>query len=66
MLSFSGVTFLFCFVPLSASFFVTVSSFFILFGDAAFSGYFCTITVFSLIGEYVVRFFLPDGVFSTL
>ena len=26
------------------------------------STYFCTITVFSLYGEYVVRFSLPDGV----
>ena len=25
--------------------------------------FFCTIAVFSLYGEYVVRFFLPDGVF---
>ena len=34
------------------------------FGDVAFSEYFCTITVFSLYGEYVVRCPLPDdGVF---
>ena len=31
--------------------------------DVVFSEYFCTITVFSLYGEYVVRFPLPDGVF---
>ena len=51
---------LFCFASLlpSASFFV-----FTLFGDVAFSEYFCTITIFSLYGEYVVRFFLPGGVF---
>ena len=36
------------------------------FGDDAFSEYFCTITVFSLREEYVARFPLPDGVFSTL
>ena len=28
-----------------------------------FPSIFCTIAVFSLYGEYVVRFFLPDGVF---
>ena len=28
--------------------------------------FFCTISAFSLYGEYVVRSFLPDGVFSTL
>ena len=32
-------------------------------GIVAFSVCFCTITVFSLYEEYVVRFFLPDGVF---
>ena len=37
---------------------------FCLFGDAAFSEYFfCTIAIFSLYGEYVVRSFLPGGVF---
>ena len=37
------------------------------FGDVYFSEYFCTITIFSLYGEYVVvRFPLPGGVFSTL
>ena len=56
---------LFCFVSLllSASIFVHVSSFFCFFGDAAFSEYFCIITVFSLYGEYVVRFSLLGGVF---
>ena len=35
---------------------------FCLFGDVAFSEYFfCTISAFSLYGEYVVRSFLPDG-----
>ena len=35
-----------------------------LYGEVAFSEYFCTITAFSLYGEYVVlRFPLPDGVF---
>ena len=28
-----------------------------------FPGIFCTISVLSLYGEYVVRFFLPNGVF---
>ena len=36
---------------------------FCLFGDAAFSEYFLYIAVLSLYGDYVVRFFLPDGVF---
>ena len=36
---------------------------FLLFGNIAFPGYFCAITVFSLYGEYVVRFPLLDGVF---
>ena len=40
-----------------------VSSVFPFFGDVAFSEYFCTITVLCLYGEYVVRFFLPGGVF---
>ena len=31
-----------------------------------FPSIFCTIAVFSLYGEYVVRFSLLDGVFSTL
>ena len=31
-----------------------------------FPSIFCTITVLSLYGEYVVRSFLPDSVFSTL
>ena len=35
----------------------------VFFGDAAFSEYFCSITVFSLYREYVVLFPLPDGVF---
>ena len=39
------------------------SFFFFLFGDVVFSEYFCTTTVFSLSGEYVARFFLPDGGF---
>ena len=38
--------------------------YFCLLGQVAFSEYFCTIIlVSSLYGEYVVRFFLPDGVF---
>ena len=32
-------------------------------GNITFSEHFCTIAVFSLYGEYVVRFFVPDGVF---
>ena len=28
--------------------------------------FFCTISAFSLHGEYIVRSFLPDGIFSTL
>ena len=38
-------------------------SFCLLFGDVVFSEYFCTISAFSLYGEYVVRTFLPNGVF---
>ena len=58
MLSLSGVTFFFFSLPLSASFFVSVSSFFCFFGDIAFSLY--HYRVFSLLyGEYVVRF--PSG-----
>ena len=37
--------------------------FFCFFGDVAFSDYFCTITFWSLYGEYVVRFFFSDDVF---
>ena len=44
-------------------FFKYILYIYILFGDAAFSEYFFS---FSLYGEYVVRSFLPDGVFSTL
>ena len=33
------------------------------FGDVAFSEYFFSISAFSLYGEYVVRSFLPNGVF---
>ena len=47
------------FINIIPYFFVFVSPF----GDVAFSEYFCTITVFSLYGEYVERFFLPGGVF---
>ena len=36
---------------------------FCLFGDVAFSELFCTFAAFSLYGEYVVRFPLPNGVF---
>ena len=40
--------------------------FFLFFLDVAFSEYFCTIiTVFSLNGEYVARFPLPNAVFPT-
>ena len=40
---------------------------FCLFGGVAFfEVFFCTISAFSLYGEYVVRSFLPDDVFSTL
>ena len=41
----------------------TCFSFFLSFGDVAFSEYFCTNTVSSLYGDYVARFPLPDGVF---
>ena len=54
--------FLFCFfLFLFLLFFV--SSFFCFFGDVAFSEYFCTITIFSLYGEYVVlnSTFFPSG-----
>ena len=50
---------LFCSVslPLSASFFASCFiNFFLFFGHVAFSEYFCTITVFYLYGECVVRF----------
>ena len=50
-------------VPTRVSFFLFFPPFFCLFGDVAFSEYF---SPFSLYGEYVVRSFLPDGVFSTL
>ena len=43
--------FVFCFFLLEMSFFPSI---------------FCTISAFSLYGEYVVRSFLPDDVFSTL
>ena len=44
--------------------FLFLFPFFCFFGDVAFfSEYFCTSAVFSLYGEYVVRFPLPDGVF---
>ena len=33
-----------------------------LFGDVPFPSIFCTVVVFSVYGEYVVRFFFPDGV----
>ena len=39
---------------------------FCLFGGVACSKYFCTISVFSLYGEYVVRSFLPEMVFFYL
>ena len=32
-------------------------------GQCLLPGIFCTIAVFSLYGEYIVRFFLQDGVF---
>ena len=41
---------------LSAPFYVFVSSFSCFFGDVPFSECFCTLAVFSLNGEYVVRF----------
>ena len=44
-------------------FFVSICSFFCFFEDVGFSECFGTITVSSLYEEYVVRFFLPDGVF---
>ena len=37
--------------------------FFVSLEMSLFPSIFCTITVFSLYGEYGVRFFLPDGVF---
>ena len=39
------------------------SSVFCFFGDVAFSVFFCTTTVFSFYGEYVVRFPLPNSIF---
>ena len=41
--------------------------FFFLYLDMSlFPSIFCIMSAFSLYGEYVVRSFLPDGVFSTL
>ena len=37
--------------------------FFVYVGDVAFFEYFCTISAFSLYGEYVVRSFFPNDVF---
>ena len=48
--------------PIATRVFVFVFSF-CLFGDVAFSEYFCTIAAFSLYREYVVRSILPNGVF---
>ena len=39
---------------------------FLLFGDVAFSDFFCPLSALSLYGEYVVRSFLPDGDFFYL
>ena len=63
--SFSGVSFvLFCiFTTVCALLSFLFLHFFVSLGDAIFSEYFGTITVFFLYGEYVVYFFLPDGVF---
>ena len=64
VLSFSGVTFILCFVTTVCVLFR--SCFFLFFVSlemSLFPSIFCTITVFSLYGEYVVYFFLPDGVF---
>ena len=65
MLSFSGVSFvLFCFFTTLCVLFLFLFLLFVcLFGDVSFSECFCIITVFSLYGKYVVRFFFPDGVF---
>ena len=49
-----------CLRPFSFSFLPFSSRFF---EDVPFSEFIYLITVFSLYGEYVVRFFLPDGVF---
>ena len=67
MLSFSGVSFVwFCFfTSVCVLFFVSVSSFFCFLGDVAFPSIFVPLS-FSLCMEntwYVVRFFLPNGVF---
>ena len=56
-LSFSGVTFFFFF-----RFVTTVCVLLRFFGDVPFSESICAITVFSLYGEYVVSFSIPDGV----
>ena len=64
MLSFSGVSFvLFCFFTVCVLFSFLFLPCFCFFGDVAFSEYFCTVSVFSLYWEDVVRFFLTDGVF---
>ena len=50
--------------PRSHTCFFLFFLFFCLFGDVAFSEYFCTIPAFSLYGEYVVlRSFLANGVY---
>ena len=79
MASFSGVTFvLFCFVFVEAAALLSIvlryagspiatrvsfSFPFVYLELALFPSIFCTIAVFSLYGEYVVRSFLPNGVF---
>ena len=63
MLSFSGVSFfMFCLFTTVCVLFSFLFSFSCFFGDVVFSEYFCAIAVFSLYGEYVLRFPLPDGV----
>ena len=46
---------------LSAFFSRYVSLFLLFFGDIAFPEYLCTIAVFSLYGDYAIRFFSPSG-----
>ena len=53
-----------CMVPEGHTrFFLFLFFSFFFFRGVSFSEYFCTVTVFSVYGEYVVRFPLPDGVF---
>ena len=50
-------------VPIAARVFFVFLFLYVYLEMSLFSSIFCTISVFSLYGEYVVRSFLPDGIF---